>query len=145
MSQSPEVIAEEIVTRVLSKLGTTDPTITRLIAQEVASVLTTHELPSNHSTSSPERVVLTANGRNRPGIVVRLTSIIDEFGGDIRDINQTIVSDYFSMVIVVDIAAATSVGSRFGTLKQRLEGAGKDLGVHVVALHDDILSTMHSV
>jgi predicted amino acid-binding ACT domain protein len=48
-------------------------------------------------------------------------------------------------VIVVDISGATSQGTRFATLRQQLQHAADELGIHVVALHDDILSTMHAV
>ncbi len=144
-----EQMTEEIVTRVMQKLGPSNPEATRIVAQEVAAVLaaapSSLESPAQRSAPRPERVVVTANGRNRSGIVVRLTTAIDEFQGDIRDISQTIVGEYFSMIIVVDISGATSQGSRFGQLRQRLKQVGEELGVHVVALHDDILTTMHTV
>ena len=52
-------------------------------------------------------------------------------------------SDHFGHS--VDISGATSEGARFGQLKHRLSQVGEDLGVHVVAMHDDILTAMHSV
>ena len=141
-------LTEEIVTRVIQKLGPNNTEATRIVAQEVAAVLATAPQALGGQAQNaprPERVVVTANGRNRSGIVVRLATAIDEFHGDIRDISQTIVGEYFSMIIVVDISGATSQGSRFGQLRQRLKQIGEELGVHVVALHDDILTTMHTV
>ena len=41
--------------------------------------------------------MLTATGRNQKGIVARLTTVIAELGGDILDISQTLVGDYFTM------------------------------------------------
>ena len=127
-------LTEEIVTRVIQKLGPNNPEATRIVAQEVAAVLATAPNALGGQAQSaprPERVVVTANGRNRSGIVVRLATAIDEFQGDIRDISQTIVGEYFSMIIVVDISGATSQGSRFGQLRQRLKQIGDELGVHV--------------
>ena len=146
-SGNNEDMAEEIVTRVIERLGSLDPATSHVVAQEVASVLGQHPPAGSSPLSSPhpERIVITANGRNRHGIVVRLATAIDEFSGDIRDISQTIVGDYFTMIIVVDITQATSQGSRFNTFKQRLLHIGEELGIHVVALHDDILAAMHSV
>lgn len=142
-----EEVAEAIVTRVMQKLGPLNPETTRVVAQEVAAVLGQNPVTSGPQAHQhqPERVVVTANGRNRAGIVVRLATAIDEFSGDIRDISQTIVGEYFTMIIVVDISEATSQGSRFNTFKQRLTQIGEELGIHVVALHDDILAAMHSV
>lgn len=146
-SNQNEEVAEAIVTRVMQQLGPLNPETTRVVAQEVAAVLgQAPAVPAApKAIQQPERVVVTANGRNRSGIVVRLTTAIDEFSGDIRDISQTIVGEYFTMIIVVDISQATSQGSRFNTFKQRLQQIGEELGIHVVALHDDILAAMHSV
>ena len=49
------------------------------------------------------------------------------------------------MIFVVDISGATSQGARFKQLRQRLVQVGEELGIHVVAMHDDILSAMHGV
>lgn len=147
-----EVLAEEIVTRVMQKLGPLGPDTTRVVAQEVTAVLASRGAgqPVPTTPVQSERVVVTANGNNRPGIVVRLATAIDEFAGDIRDISQTIVGnpetgEYFTMIIVVDISQATRQGSHFNTFKQRLQQIGTELGIHVVALHDDILAAMHGV
>lgn len=101
---------------------------------------------ARQQTGEPaERIVVAANGRNRAGVVARLTAAIDEFSGDIRDISQTIVGEYFTMIIVVDISGATRQGAHFASLRERLRHAGQELGVHVVVLHDDILSSMHTI
>ncbi|OGQ79533.1 MAG: hypothetical protein A2289_05710 [Deltaproteobacteria bacterium RIFOXYA12_FULL_58_15] len=90
----------------------------------------------------PERVVVTAAGANRSGIVARVTAVISEVDGDILDISQTVVAGYFTMIIVVDIS---SEGASFSLLRERLREVGIELGIHVVALHEDILSSMHTV
>jgi ACT domain-containing protein len=92
------------------------------------------------ATSS--RVVVAAHGKNAPGIVARVSAAIDEFDGDIRDLSQTIVSDYFSMLFVVDMG---DQGGRFLQLRRRLDEVAQDLGVHIVATHEDIVASMHGV
>jgi predicted amino acid-binding ACT domain protein len=49
------------------------------------------------------------------------------------------------MLFVVDISGATRKGTTFVTLRERLREVGADLGIHVVAMHADILSAMHEV
>jgi ACT domain-containing protein len=51
------------------------------------------------------RAVVTTTGKNRRGIVANIAQAIAEAGGDIVDISQTLVSDYFTMIIVVDTTA----------------------------------------
>jgi len=147
-------LTEQIAHAVEARLGQSDPSIRTLIAQEVEAALGRGDAAAlldaavrSHNQSEPEleRIVVTANGRNRTGIVARLAAAIDGFAGDIRDISQTIIGDYFTMIIVVDIAAARRSGSRFHELRDQLRLLGEELGIHVVAMHDDILSTMHSV
>lgn len=144
-----EEIAEEIASRVLQRLGADGKDSAHLVSQEIAAALghlpSPNEVRQVRTTVHPQRIVITANGKNQSGVVARLANVIDEFRGDIRDISQTIVGDYFTMIFVVDISGATRDGARFGQLKQRLSQVGQDLGVHVVAMHDDILTAMHSV
>ncbi len=145
-------VVADVVRAVASRLNSSDPKLQELIAQEVGAVLGARSGSDSlagaaraRPGATAERIVITSTGHNRPGVVARLATIIDEFAGDIRELSQTIVGDYFTMIFVVDIAGATSQGGRFATLKERLLAAAQDLGIHVVVLHDDILSAMHSV
>lgn len=138
---APEVELQRVIAQELTARQTTSAHPAAPAAAAATSVLPTHPVGSGPT----ERIVISANGRNRSGIVAKLTAVIGDSAGDIRDISQTIVADYFTMVIVVDIAGATHQGKNFAEFKQRLEQVGRDIGVHVVALHDDLLSAMHSV
>ncbi len=145
-------LAQQIATAVQTRLGRSDPQILAAIEREVE--LAIGDMPPDiglleashrRADGTAERIVVTSTGTNRPGIVARLSAVIDEFGGDIRDLSQTIVGDYFTILFVVDISGATSAGARFTELRERLRVAAAELGIHVVALHDDILSSMHAV
>ena len=138
MSQSQRSLEEQIVEGVLRRLGRADAEVARAVAREVSEAI-----PG--LTSTPERVVITASGRNRRGIVLAVAQAIHDFGGDIRDISQTIVDDFFTMLVVIDIGNAVSRGSPLETLRGRLAIVSKELGVHIVAMHDDMLEAMHSV
>ncbi len=145
-------LAAEIAAAVQGRIDRHEPELQQIIAEEVELALASRPIDQALAQAAralggqqAERIVITSTGRNKSGIVARLTQVISEFEGDIQDISQTIVGAYFTMVIVVDISGATSQGARFATLRQRLQQAGDELGIHVVALHDDILSTMHAV
>ena len=137
-SESTQRLEEQIVEGVLRRLGRADAEVARAVAREVSEAI-----PG--LTSTPERVVITASGRNRRGIVLAVAQAIHDFGGDIRDISQTIVDDFFTMLVVIDIGNAVSRGSSLETLRGRLAIVSKELGVHIVAMHDDMLEAMHSV
>ena len=67
MSESQRSLEEQIVEGVLRRLGRADQEVARAVAREVSEAL-----PS--LTSTPERVVITASGRNRRGICLLYTS-----------------------------------------------------------------------
>jgi len=131
-------LAAQIAEAVRKRIGGADAAaIGGVIEQEVAAVLGERpidqalmEAAHERAGEVPERVVVTAAG------------VISEVDGDILDISQTVVAGYFTMIIVVDIS---SEGASFSLLRERLREVGIELGIHVVALHEDILSSMHTV
>ena len=88
------------------------------------------------------RAVLTTTGKNRRGIVAKMTQVIAEAGGDILDISQTLVSDYFTMIIVVDIAR---LEASFEEFKERVLEASRSLDVQTMMMHEDVMAALHRV
>jgi ACT domain-containing protein len=89
-----------------------------------------------------KRAVLTTTGKNRRGIVAKMTQVIAEAGGDILDISQTLVSDYFTMIIIVDIA---KLETSFEEFKTRVTAASSELGIQTMMMHEDIMASLHRV
>jgi ACT domain-containing protein len=112
-------------------------------------------IPSEQSIRLPEqspeteikqisaRAVVTSTGMNKTGIAARITTIISECGCDIVDISQTIVSDFFTMIIVVNIEGLRSKGMNFREFKAKIEDVSKELGIETMVMHEDILKAMH--
>ncbi len=145
-TMEPERLAAEIARAVERRLGGSSPEIADAIAAELSLMLGGGaDGVTKRPLGDASRVVVTAHGLNRTGVVSRLASAIEEFDGDVRDLSQTIVGDYYTMLWVVDIRDAPSEGARFLRLRERLKEVGKDAGAHVVVMHDDILSAMHSI
>ena len=88
------------------------------------------------------RAVLTTTGRNQKGIVARVTARIAELGGDILDISQTLVGDYFTMIIVVDTA---SLGVPFAQFKDGLEAEVTQMGLQCMMMHEDVVTSLHRI
>jgi ACT domain-containing protein len=88
------------------------------------------------------RAVVTTTGKNRRGIVANIAQAIAEAGGDIVDISQTLVSDYFTMIIVVDTSALAMPLADF---KARLTGAVQALGAECVVMHEEIVNALQRV
>jgi ACT domain-containing protein len=88
------------------------------------------------------RAVITTTGRNAKGIVARITAAIADLSGDILDISQTLVGDYFTMILVVD-TASLNVG--FAEFKARLEEVTRELQIQCMVMHEDVVTSLSRV
>ena len=89
-----------------------------------------------------KRAVVTTTGRNARGIVAKIAQAIADAGGDIVDISQTLVADYFTMIIVVDTAG---LEVPFAEFKARLVRAVQALGADCLVMHDEVVSALQRV
>lgn len=124
---------EELVRRVMDRLG---PSAVPTDLDRCASML------EQERRRVRRRAVVTSTGRNHRGIVARLTATIAEQGGDILDISQTLVGEFFTMILVVDTAA---LASSFEQFKAALLEVARDLGVQMMVTHEDIVTSLQRV
>jgi ACT domain-containing protein len=89
----------------------------------------------------PERAVVTAVGRNRPFVLSELTTRISELSGNIEDITQRIVGDYFSTIMMVDLSAV----KQFGDFKAQVEGLSREGDYKVLVQHERLFTAMYRV
>ena len=88
------------------------------------------------------QALLTATGLNRRGVLARLTATVAEVGGDIQDVSQTIVADYFTLILVVDLGP---LEVSFAQLKQRVGAIAEELGIHAQLMHEDVMRALQRV
>ena len=88
------------------------------------------------------RAVITVVGRDTVGIIAHTSTILSQCNINILDINQSVYSDIFAMVMFVDISASTV---SFSELQNRLEEEGKKRGLAIHAMHEDIFRAMHEI
>ena len=94
------------------------------------------------SEGRSDRMVVSVFGTDHPGIVAAVSQILAEGRCSIIDINQTVVSGKFAMVIVADTTRARQTASE---LKERFRGEGERLGVHIYAQREDLFNAMHRI
>jgi ACT domain-containing protein len=88
------------------------------------------------------RAVVTTTGKNQRGIVARIAQAIADAGGDIVDISQTLVSDYFTMIIIVDTNA---LSVPFAEFKARLERTVAAAGAECLVMHEEVVNALQRV
>lgn len=87
------------------------------------------------------KAIVTVIGKDKVGIIAKVSSLLSELGVNVEDISQTILQDYFAMMMLVDVSGAAGIGE----ISQRLEELGKSVGVSVRIQHEDIFNAMHRI
>ena len=88
------------------------------------------------------RAVISVIGKDRVGIIAGVTRILAEANVNILDINQTIMQEIFTMVMLVDISQANAP---FIRLSEDLKDLGVKLGLSIQIQHEDIFNSMHRI
>lgn len=86
--------------------------------------------------------VLTVMGIDKPGIIAKTSTLLFENNVNILDINQTIMKDIFTMVMLVDVSSSEL---KFGELSKELEEMGKELSVEIRIQHEELFKSMHRI
>ena len=89
-----------------------------------------------------KKTIITVVGKDTVGIIARVCTYLAEKNVNILDISQTIVQDYFNMMMIVD---ANNANAGFDTLCDELEKLGDDIGVSIKMQHEDIFASMHRI
>ena len=92
--------------------------------------------------SNMKRTVITVVGKDTVGIIARVCTYLADNNVNILDISQTIVQDYFNMMMIVD---ANRSDKKFGELADDLEKLGHEIGVQIKMQSEDIFNTMHRI
>ena len=87
------------------------------------------------------KAIITVVGKDTVGIIAKVCTYLAENHVNILDISQTIVQDYFNMMIV-DV---TNIEKTFGEVADELEKAGEEIGVTVKIQREEIFTKMHRI
>ena len=88
------------------------------------------------------RGIIHVLGRDRVGIIAAVCTYLAEQNINILDIQQTILKDLFTMVMIVDLSTPNHP---FEETADGLEQVGRDLGLQIKLQHEDIFNAMHRV
>jgi ACT domain-containing protein len=97
---------------------------------------------SDISEKKANNAVITVIGNDHVGIIAKVCSFLAERNINIEDVNQTIMSGNFIMVMMVDLSKNTRT---LETLKQELNEVGKEVNVSINMMHEKVFSEMHRI
>ncbi|MBQ3506081.1 MAG: ACT domain-containing protein [Clostridia bacterium] len=88
------------------------------------------------------KAVVTVTGKDRKGIIAKVSAFLAERGANIEDISQTIMGEYFAMIMIADI---TDIKQELSALASDCAELGKQIGMAIYLQHEDIFNAMHNV
>ncbi|MBQ8633988.1 MAG: ACT domain-containing protein [Lachnospiraceae bacterium] len=89
-----------------------------------------------------KKAVITVVGKDSVGIIAKVCTYLAENNINILDISQTIVQEYFNMMMIVDF---TKTEKEFLVAANELEKLGESIGVIIKAQREDIFDMMHRI
>ena len=88
------------------------------------------------------KAIVTVIGKDKPGIIAKVSTALAENKVNIEDISQSITQGYFTMIMLCNIANSNL------TLKEiivLLNGVGEQMGVSIHVQHEDVFNAMHTI
>lgn len=88
------------------------------------------------------KAVITVIGRDGIGIVAKVSAECAKYGINIADISQSVLQDYFAMIMIADIDGLTI---EFTDFADRIKAVGEENGLQIRAMHENIFNSMHKI
>lgn len=89
-----------------------------------------------------KRTVITVVGKDTVGIIARVCTYLAEHKINVLDISQTIVQEYFNMMMIADFAGADQP---FAKTADDLAALGEEIGVVIRCQKEEIFDMMHRI
>jgi ACT domain-containing protein len=88
------------------------------------------------------RAIVTVIGKDKVGIIASVCAILAKNGVNVLDISQTVLQEYFTMIMLVD---ASGCSLPFTELSALLKEEGLKEGLSVRIQREDIFEAMHRI
>ncbi len=88
------------------------------------------------------KAVVTVTGKDKVGIIAMASAECAKYGANIIDISQTVLNEYFAMIMMVSL---DGLKVDFNEFKDSMTKAGGECGVDIRVMHEDIFNTMHRI
>ena len=85
---------------------------------------------------------ITVTGKDNVGIVAKVATECSEMGANIIDISQSVLREYFAMIVLVDI---DGLSCTFGDFVDKMSALGDQNGLRIATMHEDIFNSMHRI
>lgn len=88
-----------------------------------------------------KKAVVSVVGKDKVGIIAEVTTVLAKNNMNILDISQTILQDFFTMMMLIDVSEAENLD----LLQQDLDEVSKKLELKIDIQLEEIFQTMHRI
>lgn len=88
------------------------------------------------------KAVLSVIGKDTVGILAKVSTICAEYNANVTEVTQSVLEDMFAMVMLVNIS---KINTDFAVVSDRMTELGKELGLSIYLMHEDIFNSMHQI
>ncbi len=118
------------------------PALVKQVVEKAIAKLDDKEFVPESASGDSGKVILTSFGLNHPGIVATITKTLFDTSCDILDISQKILTDFYTMIMVVDISGSNK---NLRELQDEMNKIADDLKIKIYIQHEDVFRFMHRV
>jgi len=86
------------------------------------------------------KVVITVVGKDKVGIIAKVSNVLCENNINILDISQTIMQDMFTMIMLVDMSSKS-----VSAISQKLDVIAEEMGLSIHLQSEEVFSSMHRI
>ena len=88
------------------------------------------------------KAVITVTGKDNVGIVAKVATECSNMGANIIDISQSVLREYFAMIVLVDI---DGLSCTFGDFVDKMSALGDQNGLRIATMHEDIFNSIQRI
>lgn len=89
-----------------------------------------------------KRAIITVLGKDTVGILARVSAECAAHHINVLEVTQSILQDMFAMIMMVDVAGSDIPFTQF---VDTLSETGKEMGLSIHTMHEDLFNTMHHI
>ena len=87
------------------------------------------------------KAIVTVIGKDKKGIIAAVSAEVLKLGANIEDISQTLMQEYFVMMMMIDVSNSGDIAA----MGKKLSALGEKIGVDIRIQHEDIFNSMHRI
>jgi len=88
------------------------------------------------------RAIMTVVGKDRVGIIAEVSALLAKSNVNILDISQTILQEYFTMMMLVDVE---NLNIKLIDFRKQVDELASRLGMSITLQHEEVFQAMHRI